>query len=328
MKIAFKTILLYLLVIPPCIASEYISTEIDFVKWGTAHDQLMIDKPGYEDVNFTPEDSSDDYIEIAGPTHGFVDKNENAYFISYQFLQLKAFDRTGRLIFDYSKGQQGYNHEFFGNSLAKIYVDSLCRLFILEGMRQDYIAVVDTAGHLLEKISPKGLGSGVAITNMHPGSDDALIIYLHGDEHYVYSAGKFHEGGSLAWFAKDGYYYYANYENSSIRFIKYRDPDIHGTPTSIEESFVASTGGPETNLVFLGVDDSLHLYVFLEGIEPADRKVQIYDTSHNLLWEIAFPQTANKYMWYMTPIMRPKDGNIYEFRCLDDGLHVIRWSRK
>ena len=28
-------------------------------------------------------------------------------------------------------------------------------------------------------------------------------------------------------------------------------------------------------------------------------------------------------MWYMVPYMRPSDGNIYEFRCLDDGLHVI-----
>ncbi len=313
---------------PAILLAEYTSQEILVIPWGDAPNQLKIDEPGYEDVNNTPEDGTDDWIEKAGPSFGFVDKYEDLYFSSYYFLQLKGLDRNGRLIFDYSHGEPSYNREFYRGWLRKFYVDSLCRIYILGGADEDYIAVVDTAGNLIEKLSPLGPNSGVPVANMYAGSHDAITFYLHGNELYTYVGGQFHEGGSLAWLALDGYYYYANLENSSIRFIKYRDPDIHEVPANLDENFVSITGGSENSLSFIGVDDSMQIYIFLKGIDPADRKLQIYNLSYNLISEIVFPQPPNKYMWYMKPYMRPSDGNIYEFRVLDDGLHVIRWSKQ
>ena len=327
----FRITLIMLVVVmftSSCFSSEYGANEVVVIGWGDGPNQFKIDEPGYEDVNNTPQDSTDDWIEKAGPSYGVVDKSENIYMLSYYFMQLKGLDRNGRLIFDYSESTPSYNREFYSGWLRKLYVDSLCQIYILGGAHEDYVAVVDTSGHLIEKLSPRGIDSGIPIANMYPGSNDVLTFYLHGNENYVYSGGRFHEGGSLAWLASDGNYYYANFENSSIRFIKYRDPDVYGTTSNINENFVTVAGDGETHLTFLGVDDVMNIYIFIKGIEPTERKVQVYDTSYNLLSEIIFPQAPNKYMWYMTPFMRPSDGNIYEFRCLDDGLHVIRWSKQ
>jgi len=32
-------------------------------------------------------------------------------------------------------------------------------------------------------------------------------------------------------------------------------------------------------------------------------------------------------IWIQRPVVKP-NGNVYEFRALEDGLHVIRWSRE
>jgi len=55
--------------------------------------------------------------------------------------------------------------------------------------------------------------------------------------------------------------------------------------------------------------------------------IQVYDINYLLKDEFILPQVTNKYYLTLQPFLR-SDGNVYEFRCLDDGLHVIRWSRK
>jgi hypothetical protein len=310
-------------------AADFTESTIAIIPWGDEASQLKIGGPVYEDVNETPDDSSDDFIGNAGPSHGIIDKNENIYISSYSYMQLKGFNNNGGLIFNYSKGEPGYNREFYYGWLRKIYVDSLNNIYIVGGASQDYIAVVDTNGHLINKLTPYGLGSGVVVSNIYFNSDDALTFYFRNDTYYLYENGSFAAGGSMDWRAKDRNYYDANLEDSSsIRFIKSQDPDINGEPASLVDNRVTISGEPSTYMEFLGVDDNMYIYIFIIGENDTYRRVLIYDLSYNLMNEISFPPLTNKYMWYMTPYMRPSDGNIYEFRCLDDGLHVIRWSKQ
>ena len=41
------------------------------------------------------------------------------------------------------------------------------------------------------------------------------------------------------------------------------------------------------------------------------------------------PRPENQYLWYVhnSPFLRG-DGNVYQFLCEDDGMHVIRWSKE
>jgi hypothetical protein len=311
------------------IASQYNATELTTISWGDNTNQLKIDLPFHEDVYNTPLDSTDDWIEYNGPKQGFVDNFENIYVASHRYMQLKGFDRAGRQIFDYSEGGVGYNPELFATALRKIYVDSLCRIYVVDGMRYDYVAVVDTAGHLIEKLSPYGVGSGVVVYDIHFNSDDILTICCKGPTFHTYAQGVISSGGGRGWHARNGYYYNARLQDSTqIRFFRYQNPDIQGVGADLQEAYMPLSGPIPNYSEFLGVDDETSLYVYLAGPTPADGRVLIYDTSYNLKGDIDFPRKENKYDWYMAPFMRPSDGNIYEFRCLDDGLHVIRWSKQ
>jgi hypothetical protein len=307
----------------------YGSSEMFTIPWGDSTNQLKIDLPFYEDVNSTPEDSSDDWIEFNGPKQGFVDKNENIYIASHRYMQLKGFDNTGRLIFDYSKGESLYNPELFKTALRKIYIDSLCHIYVVDGMRYDYVGVADTLGHLINKLSPYGIGSGVIVYDIRFNSDDVLTICCKGPTFYTYQQNSISEGGGRGWLARDGNYYNARIEDSTqIKFYKYDNPDVQGVAANQQTHFEQFSGAVPRYSEFLGIDDNMLQYIYLVGHNPKDGRILIYDTSYNLVDEIDFPNEENKYSWYMTPYMRPSDGNIYEFRCLDDGLHVIRWSKQ
>lgn len=310
-------------------SGQYTPTELFMVPWGSGPEKLRISMPTYEDVNFTPEDSSDDFIDTGGPKQGVVDLLENVYIASHRFMQLKGFGKDGHLVFDYSKGEPAYNAELFRTALRSINVDSASRIYVVDGMRYSYVAVVDTAGHLLDKLSPYGQGSGVVVAAIFPNSNDALTICCKNRTFHTYEHGNISPGGGSCWRAEDGYYYYIRLEDSThVTFVRYSNPDIHGSAADLQENMAAISGPSPSQSEFLGVDSEMRLYVYLVGASLMGGRVLIYDTSFNVVDEISLPEGQNKYQWYMRPFMRPRDGNIYEFRCLDDGLHVIRWSRQ
>ena len=290
---------------------------------------MKISMPSYEDVYNTPEDSSDDWVETAGPTQGFVDKHENIFLASHNFKQLKGFTKGGSIIFDYSKSQPSYNPEFFSTAIARIYVDSLCRIYVVDGMAYDYAAVIDTMGHLLQKLSPFGPGSGITVASMHPNSRDVLAFYLMGRGYYTYSNGTFEARGSMGWRANDGYYYTGfQRDSTAIVLRRLQNADTSGMDVVLSENTIEISGALVWYTEFLGVDDDMQLYLYVDEYNPDANKVLFFDSNLNPAGELNLPLQVNKYKWSMPPFLRPSDGNIYEFRCLDDGLHVIRWSRE
>jgi hypothetical protein len=309
--------------------AAYDASELFAIPWGDSTTQLKIAIPTYEDENETPIDTTDDFISTGGPDEGFVDHNENIYFSSYYFLQLKAFHKDGGLICDYSKGSNDYDPEFYRGWLRKIYVDSLSRIYILGGADQNYITVVDAMRHILEKLTPFGENSGIAAEGIYFNSADVLTLYFKNHQYYTYSKSTYDTGGAAGWKAIDGNYYNAGLEDSlSIRLIKYKEPNISGIPTHLDEIITSTSDFTAYFIDFLGVDDKMNIYVFLSGDDPADSRILIYDNSFNLIDKMVLPKIDNKYQWYMAPFMRPSDGNIYEFRCQDNGLHVIRWIKQ
>ncbi len=244
-------------------------------------------------------------------------------------MQLKAFNKSGGLIFDYSKGVPGYNREYFHGWLRDVYVDSLLIIYILGGASQDYLAVVDTAGNLIEKLSPYGDSSGVVVASTFFNSNDVITFLMYDKNYFTYMNGVFDEGGSPGWRAGDGYYYHANLiETNTFRFVKYEAPSITGQASNLQETIKVVDVPAAFDLHFLGVDDGMNLYVFETEQEEGKTRVLVFDTGFQLIDQIVFPDRGNRYLWYMNPFMRPSDGNIYEFRCLDDGLHVVRWSKQ
>jgi hypothetical protein len=317
------------LALTPCSAmAEYISEDMCVIAWGDASDQLKISGPSYDYLTYPPGDSGDGWEDIGGPERGIADGRENLYFLSTHFVQLKGFGPDGHLIFDYSKDAPGYNKPFFDLALRRIYVDSLSRIYIQDELR-DHIAVVDTASHLLQQLTPHRVGQGVEILEIFPGSDDALTLRVENDIYFTYARGAFNRGGTDGWLARDGYWYFAALAEASIVSCRrFERPNPEGVPSNQRwaripmEDFAAEYGD------FLGIDDEMKLYVYLAAAGLNDNRILIIDTSFTAIDQFSIPWTENKYLCYLPPFMRPSDGNIYEFRCLDDGLHVVRWRRK
>jgi hypothetical protein len=330
LRIAITIAFLLLVSVVRVSPAQYQSTELCVIEWGDNSNQLKIAEPIYEDENETPADSSDDWIEKAGPDEGFVDRNENIYFSSGDFSQFKAFGKDGHLIFDYSSDKNNLFDSLFQiNEVGNCYVDSLSHIYLIYSGILDYIPIIDTTGKLLNIISPQGVGSGKKIGRPDFNSDDIIGIYCPVGGFYTYTKGAFREGGSTGWLAKDGYYYAAGMQDSStLWFKKYSDPDGSGNPKWEDMQYrhinwiIDGAGGNPT------VDDSLYLYVVM-GLKSIERRcvMQVYNLKYELVGEIYPEPEVNRYLWHMGFYVRP-DGTVYEFRCLDDGLHVIKWSKK
>jgi hypothetical protein len=52
-----------------------------------------------------------------------------------------------------------------------------------------------------------------------------------------------------------------------------------------------------------------------------------FDLEYNLVDKLIIPNPCEKYDFTLDPFV-DRQGLIYEFRVLEDGLHVIRWTKK
>lgn len=313
---------------PGILCAEYTVTEILFIPWGEGEEQLKIALPHGLDVHGTPFNYCDDTYEIlgGGPSYGFVDQVDNIYFSSYEHNYLKVFDPTGRLILDFSQGHPVYDSIIGHYSMGYFYVDTLCQIYVLSSQSLDHIPVIDTLGNLINKLNPVGIGSGVEILRIFPNSLDNLTVLCRNENYYFYTNNSFLPGGSNGWRAVDGFYYSAaRNDSSNIGFTAFSDSDIEGNKSDLSH-FIVPFGSNILHARLLGVDDNMNLYVFITE-SVTDTKVRVYNADYQLQDEIILAPRSNKYHWHIWPFMRT-DGTLYEFRCLDDGLHVVRWSKK
>jgi hypothetical protein len=305
----------------------YIPTEISFIEWGDGPGQLKITEP---ETEYNPNDSSDHITWPGiGPSGGFVDKNENFYFVISEFDQFKGFRRDGSLLLDYSVGAPDYDPEFYRAGVGEYYVDSLCRIYINGSFDYDYVAMVDTLGNLLAKLNPYSAGSGNRMVSFDRDSDDALQFWVrHAGSTlgFTYRAGNFTAGG-CSWLASDGNCYTVRKIDSlTIEFKKYGDCDSLGM-AGWRDIQTRQYPLEMINLGLMGVDDNMKIYLCLVFPETDEARVAVYDTLYQLETEIVLPSSPNRYDWAMSPFMR-HDGNVYEFRCTDDGMHIYRWVRE
>ena len=309
-------------------AIDFTPTEIMVIPWGDGPNELMKTSPEYEDNDNTPEDSTDDFIyPEAGPDRGFVDRYENVYFGTYHHNYFKGFNSNGGVMVDYYRGETDSGIRIYSGKISGFYVDSLMHIYIVSFPGQDFISVVDTANNFIDSLRPPGLDEGVRISKMYYNSDGVLSFLCSDRTRYTYMNGVFLEGGKGSWRATNGIYYWANNDKSGdIRFITHTNPDIYCDVTDLQEYFVPYP--EELHYVsLLGVDDSMLLYVYVGPKNTLRDIIQVYDTTYTLVGEIV-PYTREK--WEDIDILsylRP-DGNVYEFRCLEDGLHVIRWVKE
>jgi len=311
--------------------AEYTVSEILVIPWGDGQNELEIWEPSLE-YHDGPEIDTVGYLEVGGgPDITFADRQDNFYFMSYSISYLKGFDINGNVIVDYSQGKTQFNDEFFRGMFINFYVDSLGRIYCGGDMIvKRYVAVTDRNNNLLDKLNPLGVESGIGCTILDWGSDDVLTFLSFEMGLYTYRNGQFYEGGSDAWYARDGYYYSGITGGpSSIKLIKMADPDTAGRPSWADTMHVPFESGNLISGGLIGVDDSMRFYIEYLDSSSTQWGIRVYDQNLVLLDEFRrLPRQENHYLIDTPyPFLR-HDGNIYEFHCRDDGMHVFRWSRQ
>jgi len=317
---------------PAGILAEYISQEILIIPWGNEANQLMVTRSEEQDVNFTPDDTTDDFIwPGAGPSQAIVDDHENIYINSTLLGSFKCFDSKGNVLFNYTEFQFPVNPEFYLTELSDFYVDSLGFIYMVDVIgddehSRDVVAVADHDNNLVDKLSPFGQGSGVGIYGLSPNSNDVITVSTDSG-YYTYQGGAFKEGGSPgSWLAKDGYYYVCRHISAdTVLFTKFLNPDRNDHSSSEEEHY-KSLGFQVLGVTELGVSDDMRIFLRVT-VSWQEVLIQEYDTSFKLREQFQIAPINEHYLLSIGPFMR-HDGTIYDFPQDDDGLHVVRWGKK
>lgn len=323
--------LLIMLLWPVLIQAAYVSEEILVIPWGEGPDELEIAEPYLEYSDTPGADTVGLLVPSGGPSNPFVDREENIYFISHDIFYLKGFNSNGQVIVDYSQGKTEFRDEFFRGMFNGFYVDSLGRIYcdgnLFEG---GYVAVADRENNLLDKLNPLGIESGIPCSLVRWCSDDVLIFQSLEHGYFTYINGKFYPGGSAGWRAKDGAYYFGMLANSStVQVFRYESPDTIGQITSADTLYFPleienlESGG------LIGTDDEMNFYIEYKDSTESHHGIRVYDQNLDLVDELEYlPREENQYLWDTPNAFLRNDGNIYEFHCRDDGMHVFRWSKK
>jgi hypothetical protein len=146
----------------------------------------------------------------------------------------------------------------------------------------------------------------------------------------TYADGQFFNGGSTGFLASNGSYYSVRaLYPSTLVFNKYENPDTAGVAATRQFTEVEFPDDSISASEILNGGGGNNLYVYIRKlvVDYFTFEVWEFDLEYNLLAKAIFPPAENKYDWFITPFVS-RDGSIYEFRCLDDGVHVVKWTKE
>lgn len=309
------------------ILAEYSPSELCTINWD-GDEYTLFSKKALNNSG-TPDFASDDYIQTArGPQIVMVDMNENIIISSDELRQLVGFDNTGNLIFNFSYKASGYKPDITKFVPRNIYVDSLSRLYIQTSPAMDYMPVVNYNYKILEKIQPFPGNPHAQIWSFNWAPDGTLFFRnpLYG--WVTYADGESHFGGSADFRASDGYFYNLfRSGNTTVTIGKSLNPDRYGVPAKNTQTDINIRAGIIVSAKLLAGGDGDFLYILLNLDSNNHYEIWQYDLKYKLVDKLVFPDDPAYEDWRIDPFVR-RDGNIYEFRTLEEGMQVVRWTKE
>ena len=311
------------------LATSYEQHELFLIKWGSGLEELKISPPV---INGIVSETTAYEIEPGyGPSDVFVDRQENVIISSYEFRQIKGFDKTGQLIFNFSRNETQYDPDICRGQPAGLYVDTLLNLYIVTYPGRPFVPVVRYDGEVVDRLFPYPDTIDVTISSLSWNSFGAIFIFATFDGYMTYYQGTFTPGGSAGLKANDGNFYGTVIDENTGAYIinKYSNPDNWGNTQNItvKEIEVPADSVYSSKILYGGQGDSLYAEVCFYRENTEMRGVWVFDLDGNMLTGIDLPPVEGKYDLMISPFVAP-DGSIYEFRCQDDGLHVVKWTKE
>ncbi len=322
-------ILFILVVFRNVMAIDYYSSiEFAYIYWGDGTNEIKITAPI---VNGIISDTTDYDIDPGnGPSYGFIDLNENIVIVSCGLNQLKVFSKSGELIYDILGSDTQIKRRIESQSVDEIYIDTLSHIYLTTFPGISIVPIIDYMGNIIDSLVPYADSGNIQIVGLSwSPSGQICFDELHHGYRRLYN-NQILSGGSKAFLANDNKYYAAlESPPTSIQFLKSTDPDSTGRPVMHEFKNIDYIPDTIEYATILSGGDGSKLFILVATLlnEQYTNQIWVYDLEYNLLATASFPQYESKYDRYLDPFVAC-DNSIYEFRCLDDGLHVIKWTKQ
>jgi hypothetical protein len=307
----------------------YAPEEIYLIKWGTSPTNLKSIESSNEYVFQGGENYSRFRWPGIGPTQIFLDKAENIFINSSTYPYFKSFKPNGSLLMDLSPEIIGNINDYYTSQIEHFYLDSLDYLYFASYPPKPYIIKLDTLGIIVGHLSPFDSTLGIPAENISYSLNDVLGITFGDSGIFMYERGQFYRNGSSAWKGIDNRFYGAHmrgFQQLSTQLVIYSGINpVNDKLTSEMESEIL-LGDSAYSAHLRATDIQGNLFITL-GLKAKYSKLIELNNNNKIIDSIIFPPIDTTYFMGIPPFISP-NGNIYEFRYLDDGLHVIRWSRK
>jgi hypothetical protein len=305
-------------------SGAYIAEELCVIGWGEGPNQLMIVP---ESESYSPDSIEVEYHPGGGPCLGFIDSNENIFIVSQIFSQIKCFDRNGNLILDKPNLAPGV----CPGAPNDVYIDSLSHFYLTITPAINYVPVVDLQGNLLLRLFPYA-DTLKKIERLFYDISGALFFWAFGDSFYIsYQNGNYKQVDNICMQASDGYLYTlgtcGEEYPDSIKFIKYLAPE-RTFPFISTDSIILNLPGEEilySELLIGGNGSSL--YVLVNRISQDYGNIYEFGLDYKINDQIEIAYPSRLYEPTISPFV-DHQGHVYEFRFMDDGLHVIKWTKQ
>jgi len=311
-----KRILLSLVItafLSALVKAEYIYEEMFKLSWGgdSVQAPYTIDPEGI----------------IRGPSQVYVDNEENVYFAFFS----KDFRKYN------SSGQLMYSKDLYIDEFA---VDDSLRVYFTEFDKTHTVRVLNNEGNITEKQYQHKFNNDLQSVlwikeiggSLFLGYSNKTMQVL--DNSLITANGIYHKP-----FDKYGIYYdcetsmrkatrakSSSYNKNYLNIYRFSYSDANYIWLDTLKLEICRSPHQAAEILHIDYNNNYYIWVFYGFDEPID--LIVIDSIYQEIDRIVLPIKIES---MGTSIIRPfvsPNGNVYEFRCLDDGLHVIRWAKE
>jgi hypothetical protein len=325
-----KTVgVVFFVLIPVMLSATYAPRELFMIPWGDGTNQIKMIAPVIDGI---PSDTTDYNIEPGdGPSNIFVDSDGNLVVLSQTLKQLKVFSNTGELLFNLWPPEGNLDPELFHGYPSSLYIDSVQHIYLAVSPSLNYVPVVNYEGQLINRLYPFD-DTLTEIEDICWSSLNRAAFYSLNGKDVTFSNNEITSGGTCAFMAADSCYYSCVCDGEPyILFFRNHIQDMKHhifTSDSIVVEFPQDTIF-SAKIIFGGDGSYLFIYLIRWSFETKNihDEIYIYDLNFRKIVSVELAPPSITYDYIIKPFVT-RDNSIYEYRALDDGLHVIKWTKK
>jgi len=297
-------------------AMDFKSVELFKLSWGWESDS---------EVPFAIDETGGSL----GPYNMFVDNQDNIY-MAFPYSDFRKYDSLGNVVYR----KEIFVHRFAVDNLLNVFYTDMNKMSLHSVNKINIDGSVSPSKH---NFSLKGENANIAWIKANRNGE---IIFGREFNSYKVMKGELVELSNESHQPSDSqaYSYISetnmlmttrkeapSFNSNRINLIKHKIENNQISQRDTIQLMICNYPHKAAEILQIDIHGNFYIWVYYNENQPID--LVVLDSSLKETARIELVPIAESMRLWLRPFIRP-DGTIYEFRDLDDGLHVIRWSRE